>query len=173
MDNDLTRRTFLAALSASAAGVLTGGLHRILAAVPGASGSMSMSKSKTFLLGGDLLVNRLGFGAMRLTGEGIWGWPPDRENAKKVLRRAVELAVNFIDTADAYGAPFEIDTIKDNAISYAKFYSRSHDAVIRVYDDAGNVIETHEHAGDASTEVSASAPLVQPYQAVIARPVKT
>jgi len=50
-------------------------------------------------LGGDLLVNRLGFGAMRLTGEGIWGWPPDRENAKKVLRRAVELGVNFIDTA--------------------------------------------------------------------------
>jgi pyridoxine 4-dehydrogenase len=58
---------------------------------------------ETFLLGGDLLVNRLGFGAMRLTGEGIWGWPPDRENAKKVLRRAVELGVNFIDTADAYG----------------------------------------------------------------------
>jgi Predicted oxidoreductases (related to aryl-alcohol dehydrogenases) len=51
-------------------------------------------------LGGDLLVNRLGFGA---TGGGIWGWPPGRENAKKVLRRAVELGVNFIDTADAYG----------------------------------------------------------------------
>jgi len=50
-------------------------------------------------LGGDLLVNRLGFGAMRLTGEGIWGWPPDRENAKQVSRRAVELGVNFIDTA--------------------------------------------------------------------------
>src|SRR5437667_9809089 len=101
MHNDVTRRTFLAALSASAAGVLTGGFHRILAAVPEAS--MSMSMSKTFLLGGDLLVNRLGFGAMRLTGEGIWGWPPDRENAKKVLRRALELGVNFIDTADAYG----------------------------------------------------------------------
>src|SRR5947207_12207138 len=98
MDNDLTRRTFLTALSASAAGVLTGGLSRLLAAA-----STSMSMSKTFLLGGDLLVNRLGFGAMRLTGEGIWGWPPDRENAKKVLRRAVELGVNFIDTADAYG----------------------------------------------------------------------
>ena len=103
MHNDVTRRTFLAALSSSAAGVLTGGLQRILAAVPEASGSMSMSKSKTFLLGGDLLVNRLGFGAMRLTGEGIWGWPPDREGAKKVLRRALELGVNFIDTADAYG----------------------------------------------------------------------
>src|SRR5207248_1397375 len=101
MDNDVTRRTFLTALSASAAGVLTGGLPKILAAVPGASGSMSMSKM--FLLGGDLSVNRLGFGAMRLTGEGIWGWPPNREGAKKVLRRALELGVNFIDTADAYG----------------------------------------------------------------------
>src|SRR5437773_5708907 len=96
MHNDVTRRTFLAALSASAAGVLTGGLQRILAAIPEA-------RDSTFQLGGDLLVNRLGFGAMRLTGEGIWGWPSDRENAKKVLRRAVELGVNFIDTADAYG----------------------------------------------------------------------
>src|SRR5438093_5712288 len=98
MHNDVTRRTFLAALSASAAGVLTGGLPRLMAAIPEASNS-----EERFLLGGDLLVNRLGFGAMRLTGEGIWGWPPDRDNAKKVLRRAVELGVNFIDTADAYG----------------------------------------------------------------------
>ena len=57
----------------------------------------------TFPIGGDLSVNRLGFGAMRITGEGIWGWPPDRENAKKVLRRALDLGVNLIDTADAYG----------------------------------------------------------------------
>src|SRR5947207_8368334 len=96
MHNDVTRRTFLAALSASAAGILTGGLQRILAAIP-------EGRDSTFRLGGDLLVNRLGLGAMRLTGEGIWGWPPDREGAKKVLRRAVELGVNFIDTADAYG----------------------------------------------------------------------
>jgi len=54
-------------------------------------------------LGGDLTVNRLGFGAMRVTGEGIWGWPTDRGNALKVLKRAVELGVNLIDTADAYG----------------------------------------------------------------------
>jgi pyridoxine 4-dehydrogenase len=93
----MRRRTFLGAISASAAGVLTGGLPKLLAAA-------SPSKSEeTFLLGGDLLVNRLGFGAMRLTGEGIWGWPPDRETAKTVVRRAVELGVNFIDTADAYG----------------------------------------------------------------------
>jgi aryl-alcohol dehydrogenase-like predicted oxidoreductase len=54
-------------------------------------------------VGGDLTVNRLGFGAMRITGEGIWGPPADRDGAKAVLRRAVELGVNFIDTADSYG----------------------------------------------------------------------
>jgi pyridoxine 4-dehydrogenase len=62
-----------------------------------------MATNTTWKLGGDLTVNRLGFGAMRVTGEGIWGWPPDRGTALKVLRRAVELGVNLIDTADAYG----------------------------------------------------------------------
>ncbi len=57
----------------------------------------------TIDVGGDMTVNRLGFGAMRITGTGIWGDPPDRDEAKAVLRRAVELGVNFIDTADAYG----------------------------------------------------------------------
>src|SRR5438552_3913690 len=93
----MTRRTFLEASLAGAAGVLTGGFEKLLAA------AQASSSGETFSLGGDLLVNRLGFGAMRLTGEGIWGWPLDREGAKKVLRRAVELGVNFIDTADAYG----------------------------------------------------------------------
>ncbi|HTU47555.1 MAG TPA: aldo/keto reductase [Bryobacteraceae bacterium] len=59
--------------------------------------------SGTFRIGGDLTVNRLGFGAMRLTGEGIWGEPKDPEEARRVLRRAIELGVNFIDTADSYG----------------------------------------------------------------------
>jgi aryl-alcohol dehydrogenase-like predicted oxidoreductase len=62
-----------------------------------------MATNATFVIGGDLQVNRLGFGAMRITGDGIWGWPKDREEAKRVLRRAVELGVNLIDTADAYG----------------------------------------------------------------------
>ena len=57
----------------------------------------------TFSLGGDLTVNRLGFGAMRITGKGIWGEPEDPEEARAVLRRAVELGVNLIDTADSYG----------------------------------------------------------------------
>jgi pyridoxine 4-dehydrogenase len=59
--------------------------------------------ARTFKIGGDLEVNRLGFGAMRLTGNGIWGEPKDVGEAKRVLKRAVELGVNFIDTADSYG----------------------------------------------------------------------
>jgi pyridoxine 4-dehydrogenase len=61
------------------------------------------SAAGTITIGGDLSVHRMGYGAMRLTGPGIWGWPEDRENALRVLRRALELGVNFIDTADAYG----------------------------------------------------------------------
>jgi pyridoxine 4-dehydrogenase len=91
----MNRRKFLGTVSVGAGGILIGGLPKLVTAA-------TNSKS-TFSLGGDLTVNQLGFGAMRLTGEGIWGWPPDRENAKKVLRRAVELGVNLIDTADAYG----------------------------------------------------------------------
>jgi aryl-alcohol dehydrogenase-like predicted oxidoreductase len=58
-----------------------------------------------FTLGGDVIVNRMGFGAMRVTGPGVWGDPPDRDEAVRVLRRAVELGVQLIDTADSYG-PF-------------------------------------------------------------------
>jgi pyridoxine 4-dehydrogenase len=57
----------------------------------------------TIDVGGDLRVNRLGFGAMRVTGDGVWGQPADRDKAKAVLRRAIELGVNLIDTADSYG----------------------------------------------------------------------
>jgi pyridoxine 4-dehydrogenase len=58
---------------------------------------------KTFKIGGDLEVNRLGYGAMRITGDGIWGEPKDPAECIRVLKRAVELGVNFIDTADSYG----------------------------------------------------------------------
>jgi pyridoxine 4-dehydrogenase len=61
------------------------------------------AKAGEFLLGGDLRVTRLGFGAMRITGDGVWGEPKDRAEAVRVLRRAVELGINFIDTADSYG----------------------------------------------------------------------
>jgi aryl-alcohol dehydrogenase-like predicted oxidoreductase len=69
--------------------------------------------SGTFAIGGDLTVNRLGFGAMRITGEGIWGPPKDPEVSKQVLKRAVELGVDFIDTADSYGPYVSEDLIHD------------------------------------------------------------
>ena len=67
------------------------------------SGKPNAAEAGTIDVGGDLTVNRLGFGAMRITGDGIWGEPADAELAKNALRRAVELGVNFIDTADSYG----------------------------------------------------------------------
>jgi pyridoxine 4-dehydrogenase len=67
------------------------------------SAQLSAATAGTIGIGGDLTVNRLGFGAMRITGQGIWGDPPDRQRAIETLRRTVELGVNFIDTADSYG----------------------------------------------------------------------
>src|SRR5579862_334583 len=65
--------------------------------------STAISFEKTFTIGGNLNVNRVGYGAMRITGRGIWGPPANRDEAIAVLKRAVELGVNFIDTADSYG----------------------------------------------------------------------
>src|SRR5438093_8051908 len=97
----VTRRTFLGTTLLTGAAFFAGELDVIFGAE--SSTSPSVATNPTWRLGGDLTVNRLGFGAMRVTGQGIWGWPPDRANALKVLRRAVELGVNLIDTADAYG----------------------------------------------------------------------
>jgi pyridoxine 4-dehydrogenase len=74
---------------------------------------MAVSDSGTFRLGGDLAVHRLGFGAMRITGQGIWGPPADPDEAIRVLRRAVELGVTFIDTADSYGPYSSEDFIRE------------------------------------------------------------
>src|SRR5881275_2750491 len=67
------------------------------------SQAISAAAAGTFTLGGDLTVNRLGYGAMRITGPGVWGPPADKPAALATLRRAVELGVNLIDTADSYG----------------------------------------------------------------------
>jgi pyridoxine 4-dehydrogenase len=72
----------------------------------------------TIGIGGDLTVNRLGFGAMRITGQGIWGEPPDREQAQAALRQAVALGVNFIDTADSYGPEVSEKLIADTLYPY-------------------------------------------------------
>ena len=72
----------------------------------------------TIDVGGDLTVNRLGFGAMRITGPGIWGDPPDRDTAKAALRQAVELDVTFIDTADSYGPEVSENLIAETLYPY-------------------------------------------------------
>jgi pyridoxine 4-dehydrogenase len=95
MENRIDRRKFVGLSLAGGVGLSISGINSLL----GAESSMN----STFKIGGDLTVNRLGFGAMRITGDGIWGWPKDRAGALKVLKRAVELSVILIDTSDAYG----------------------------------------------------------------------
>src|SRR5213595_1588463 len=109
----VTRRTFLGTTLLTGAAFFAGGSDLIF-------GATSPTGNSIFRLGGDLPVNRLGFGAMRLTGEGIWGWPPDRANALKVLKRAVELGVNLIDTADAYGPEVDELLIAEALYPYPK-----------------------------------------------------
>ena len=74
---------------------------------------LTATHSGTLAIGGDLVVNRLGFGAMRITGKGVWGEPADRDEALRVLRRLPELGVNFIDTADSYGPFVSEDLIRE------------------------------------------------------------
>src|SRR5437773_11669992 len=93
----ITRRRFVGLSAAAGAAMLAGRKIFGSASAPGAATNAG------FKIGGDLEVNRLCFGAMRITGDGIWGWPPDKANAITVLKHAVELGVNLIDTADAYG----------------------------------------------------------------------
>ena len=80
---------------------------------------INASLSGQFLIGGELSVNRLGFGAMRLTGPGIWGEPQDHDEAIRVLRRVPELGINFIDTADSYGPFVSEDLIAEVLAPYA------------------------------------------------------
>src|SRR5438105_14488563 len=95
MKNEIDRRKFVKLSLAGGVGLSVAGAMPLFGA--------DKTMTDTFKIGGDLTVNRLGFGAMRITGDGIWGWPKDREAALKVLKRAVELGVDLIDTADAYG----------------------------------------------------------------------
>jgi aryl-alcohol dehydrogenase-like predicted oxidoreductase len=82
--------------------------------------AISAAESGTFQLGGDLPVHRLGYGAMRLTGEGIWGEPKDSQEAIRVLKRTIELGINLIDTADAYGPEVSERLISEALHPYPK-----------------------------------------------------
>ncbi len=84
------------------------------------TGNINAAESGTFQLGGDLLVHRLGYGAMRITGEGIWGEPKDPEEARRVLKRIPELGINLIDTSDAYGPEVSERLIAETLHPYPK-----------------------------------------------------
>jgi len=93
----VTRRRFVEMTIRGGAAIVAGGSGILQAA------AASTESNTMFKIGENLSVNRLGFGAMRITGDGIWGWPKDKDEALRVLKRAVEMGVNMIDTADAYG----------------------------------------------------------------------
>src|SRR4249920_1908830 len=82
--------------------------------------SLSAAAAGTFLLGGDLTVNRLAYGAMRIVGKGVWGPPEDKPAVLATLRRAVELGVNLIDTADSYGPYVSEELIAEALHPYPK-----------------------------------------------------
>ncbi|MDE2137818.1 MAG: aldo/keto reductase, partial [Gammaproteobacteria bacterium] len=105
----VSRRRLL--LNASALGIAS--LAGPLASAHPRRHTAPAAAAGTLTIGGDLVVNRMGFGAMRLTGPGIWGEPKDPIEARRVLRRALELGVNFIDTADAYGPEVSERLIKE------------------------------------------------------------
>jgi aryl-alcohol dehydrogenase-like predicted oxidoreductase len=88
--------------------------------MPADTGILPAAQAGAFTLGGDLTVNRMGYGAMRITGKGIWGPPADRDGAIATLRRAVELGVNFIDTADSYGPDVSEELIAEALHPYPK-----------------------------------------------------
>src|SRR5499427_8195227 len=85
-----------------------------------AAGRPTATAAGTFTIGGDLVVNRMGFGAMRVAGPDIWGEPKDPAEARRVLRRAVELGVNFIDTADSYGPEVSERLIAESLAPYPR-----------------------------------------------------
>src|SRR5579875_2365282 len=90
-----------------------------------------IARTKTYSLGGDLEINRLGFGSMQLTGDGVWGEPADRDQALRVLRRAAELGVNHIDTADAYGPDIAEELIHEALHPYAGITVASKSGLLR------------------------------------------
>ncbi|MCU1356151.1 MAG: oxidoreductase [Acidimicrobiales bacterium] len=92
---------------------------------------MSTPPPDTFAIGGDLTVHRLGYGAMQITGRGVWGEPDDREECLAVLRRAAELGVDFVDTADSYGPAVSEDLIREALFPYGELVVATKAGLVR------------------------------------------
>ncbi len=97
--------------------------------------TIDASLSGTFKIGGDLEVHRLGFGAMRITGPGVWGEPPDRAEALRVLRKLPELNVNFVDTADSYGPEVSEKLIREALYPYTGLVIATKGGLVRTGPD--------------------------------------
>ena len=109
-----------------------------------------ISFKKTFTIGGDLTVNRLGYGAMRITGKGIWGPPKDKDEAIRVLKRLIELGVNFIDTADSYGPNVSEELIAEALFPYpADLVIGTKGGLLRTGPDQWPVDASPEHLEEA------------------------
>ena len=124
-EQEYSRRVVLAASGAVLTGLAAGSVRSVLAAdtkaaPAAASAPVDARASGTLKIGKDLTVRRLGFGAMRVTGDGIWGESKDPAEAREVLKRAVALGVDFIDTADAYGPGTSEEIIADALYPYPK-----------------------------------------------------
>jgi len=110
----------------------------------------TISFEKTFTIGGDLTVNRLGYGAMRITGKGIWGPPKDKAEAIRVLKRLIELGVNFIDTADSYGPHVSEELIAEALFPYpADLVIGTKGGLLRTGPDQWPVDSSPEHLKEA------------------------
>ena len=129
MSNATSRREFLGSVAVTGAVMASGILAPWASSAAGAGDataatvvdpSAPAAAAGTLLIGGDLQVSRLGFGAMRITGDGIWGEPRDANEAFAVLRRAVQLGTNFIDTADAYGPYISERLIREALYPYPR-----------------------------------------------------
>jgi pyridoxine 4-dehydrogenase len=118
--NEMTRRAMITRTGALLSGLALAGVRAAGSTASGAAATLPAAAAGRITIGGDLTVNRLGFGAMRITGAGIWGDPPDLDQAHKVLRQAVALGVNFIDTADAYGPDVSERLIAETLYPYPK-----------------------------------------------------
>ena len=103
------------------------------------------SKSGTFKIGGELAVHRLGFGAMRVTGRGIWGPPADHDEAIRTLKRVPELGINFIDTADAYGPDVSEELIREALHPYDGLVIATKGGLVRPGPDVWNSDAKPEH----------------------------
>lgn len=103
------------------------------------------SRSGTFLIGGDLEVNRLGFGAMRITGRGIWGEPDDRARALETLRRLPQLGINFVDTANSYGPDISEQLIREALHPYNNVVVATKAGLVRTGPDAWHPLGRPEY----------------------------